>query len=353
MSIISSSVAPPNIALIKYWGKRDNMLKLPLNDSLSMTLDANTLASRTTILISSKLLADVIVLNGKKVEDAHIAEALKLIRARLGPRYPAVLAPILIISSNNFPTSAGIASSASGFAALAQAVAGAVGIVDKREISILARLGSGSASRSIFGGFAKWNAGKQADGEDCFAEQIAPSSHWPGLADVIAVTDAGKKKVSSKMGMERTVDTSELFECRLKHLPARLERTEIAIVSRDFAALGPEIMKDSNSMHATMLETWPPVIYLNDVSRAIVEAVHAYNTNAGEIRVAYTFDAGPNAHLITTRLEVAKVKSMLKKIKGVQKIFVSPIGEGAQSVAPDRKLVEKTLKQLKLKVKLD
>jgi len=353
MSIISSSIAAPNIALVKYWGKRDNRLKLPLNDSISMTLDTNTLASKTTIMIGGRLPKDIFVLNGKKVEDAHIAEAMKLVRERLGVRYPAILSPILIISSNNFPTSAGIASSASGFAALAKAVAGAFGIVDSREISILARLGSGSASRSVFGGFAKWDAGNQADGEDCFAEQIASSSHWPGLVDVIAITDMNKKKVSSKMGMERTVDTSDLFECRLRHLPARVSRIEAAILDRDFPALGLEIMKDSNSMHATMLETWPPILYMNDVSKAVVEAVHMHNEAAREIKVAYTFDAGPNAHLITTRLEVERVKKMLRSIKGVKKVLVSPIGEGAKSVAADKKLVEKTLKQLKIRVRLD
>ncbi len=353
MEKIVSAIAAPNIALIKYWGKRDNLLKLPLNDSISMTLDAGTLASTTTILLSDGLPRDIFVLNGQRVQDAHIAEALKLMRARLAHDHPLIDSPVLLISSNNFPTSAGIASSASGFAALAKAMGGALGIDDLRELSILARLGSGSASRSIFGGFAKWKTGKREDGEDSFAAQIAPSSHWPDLVDVIAVADAGKKKVSSKMGMERTVDTSELFDCRIKHMPASVRRVETAILENDFDALGEEIMKDSNSMHATMLESWPPVMYMNDVSRSVIEAVHEYNADAGEIRAAYTFDAGPNAHIITTQDESAKVRAMLKKISGVQKLFVSPIGEGAKSVAPDRKLAENTLKMLKINVSLD
>ena len=151
MQIMSSAIAAPNIALVKYWGKRDDMLKLPINDSVSITLDERVLSSTTTLVLGGRLAHDIFILNGKKGPDAHIAEALKLIRKRIGKKYPLVNKPILLISENNFPTAAGIASSASGFAALAQCFAGAFGIKDKREISILARLGSGSASRSVFG----------------------------------------------------------------------------------------------------------------------------------------------------------------------------------------------------------
>lgn len=350
MELVRSSIAAPNIALVKYWGKRDDVLKLPVNDSISITLDSGVLASKTTIMISDRLAQDVFVINGKKTEDAHIAEALTLMRTRLGSRYPAIRNHIMIISENNFPTSAGIASSASGFAALAEAIASALGISDAKEKSILARLGSGSASRSVFGGFVKWNGGSRSDGEDSYGIPLAPPSHWPDLVDLIAISDTRIKKVSSKDGMERSALTSEFFIPRRDLAKRSVPKMENAIRNRDFAILAIETMRDSNGMHAVMLDSWPPIAYMNDVSHRIVDMVHEYNGSAGAVRAAYTFDAGPNAHIITTKGEVNGIRKKLVKIKGVKKIIVSAMGEGAKSVEPDKKLVERTLKQLRMRI---
>ncbi|VVB56505.1 Diphosphomevalonate decarboxylase [uncultured archaeon] len=345
METIVSSVAPPNIALIKYWGKRDDLLKLPLNDSVSITLDEKTLASTTTLVLGAKLGKDRFILNGKEGPDSHIAEALLLIRRRLGKKYPLIKKPVLLLSSNNFPTAAGIASSASGFAALAQAVAAAFGIKDKKEISILARLGSGSASRSVFGGFARWKAGRNKDGNDSHAVQIAPRSKWPEVVDVIAITNPERKKVSSKDGMERTMRTSDLCHCRLGIVGKRADAVTRAIRSRDFSTMATLTMRDSNAMHATMLDTWPPVMYMNDISRAIVYAVHEYNEKSGQTKAAYTFDAGPNAHIITTRKEAGKIARMLKKIPGVQRVIMAGVGEGSKAVETPKK-TKQLLKRL-------
>ncbi len=334
---IISSVAAPNIALIKYWGKRDDLLKLPINDSISITLDEKALASTTTIVLGSKLKRDTFILNGHAGPDAHITEALLLIRRRLGKRHHIIRKPILLISDNNFPTAAGIASSASGFAALAEAVASALGIRNRREISILARLGSGSASRSAFGGYVRWKMGKRKDGEDSFAVQVSPRSRWPQLADVIAISSAERKKVSSKSGMERTLKTSELCHCRQEHVQRAVEKVAGAIRRKDFRSLAYLTMRDSNAMHATMLDSWPPIIYMNDTSRAVVEAVHQYNEKAGSLRAAYTFDAGPNAHVITTRKEAGKIARMLKGIRGVRKVIVSGVGEGSKTIPTPQK----------------
>ncbi|MFH1095597.1 MAG: hypothetical protein V1728_05245, partial [Candidatus Micrarchaeota archaeon] len=222
-----------------------------------------------------------------------------------------------------------------------------------KEKSIIARLGSGSASRSMYGGFVRWNGGSLGDGEDSYASQIAPASHWPDIVDLVAITDAGVKRVSSKDGMERSALTSEFFIPRRDSAKRRIPKMENAIRKKDFASMAIETMRDSNNMHALMLDSWPPVVYMNDVSHRIAEAVHMHNESVGSVRAAYTFDAGPNAHIITTQGEAAKIKAMLKKIKGVKKIIVSGIGEGAKSVAPDKELVNKTLKQLKIRVKLD
>ncbi len=346
MQIMSSAAAAPNIALVKYWGKRDDLRKLPINDSVSITLDERELCSTTTLVLGGKIKHDIFILNGKRGPDAHISEALMLIRKRLGKKYPLIRKPVLLISQNNFPTAAGIASSASGFAALAQAVAGAFGIVDKREISILARLGSGSASRSVFGGYARWRMGKRADGEDSFAVQISPRAHWPELVDVIVISDVEKKKVSSKAGMERTLKTSELCHCRQEHIGEAVEDVTRAIRKKDFEALAFSTMRDSNAMHATMLDSWPPIIYMNDVSREVVAAIHAYNERAGSLRAAYTFDAGPNAHIITKRKEAGKIVRLLQKIKGVKKIIVSGVGDGPKQIKTPKKtelLVERIL----------
>jgi diphosphomevalonate decarboxylase len=332
MAIVASAIAPPNIALIKYWGMRDNLLKLPLNDSISITLDANVLSSTTTIVLGGSIRHDMFMLNGQVANDAGIHDALALIRRRLAAKYPIIKSPILAVSENNFPTAAGIASSASGFAALAKAIALALKIKDSREISIIARLGSGSACRSVLGGFVRWRRGSRKDGEDSYAVQICPPSNWPEIVDVIAITDAKRKKVSSKLGMERTASTSLLFGCRLKYANKAAEEMASAVLGKNFQRVAYLAMRDSNSMHATMLDSWPPIMYLNDACREIIEAIHQYNEKEGSIEAAYTFDAGPNAHIITTQKQAGKIASILNRVEGVQKIIISKIGEGAKEI---------------------
>ncbi|MFH1306983.1 MAG: diphosphomevalonate decarboxylase, partial [Candidatus Micrarchaeota archaeon] len=184
MKISANAIAAPNIALIKYWGKRNDLLKLPLNDSVSFTLDKKKIWTRTKLIISDEFKKDDFYLNGKKCEDGNIKEWLKLVRKRLGKKYPKVKWRIKITSRNNFPSSAGIASSASGFAAASAALCSALKIKSKKEMSIIARLGSGSASRSVFGGFVRWKKGKRKDGNDSYSVQIAKKKHWNEIVDV-------------------------------------------------------------------------------------------------------------------------------------------------------------------------
>lgn len=351
MDIYSTATSAPNIALVKYWGKRDDLLKLSINDSLSITLDSAVLASRTHLVLSDRLKADTVFFGGKRVADPKIAEWLMLVRRRLGKSHPAVRRKVLVITSNNFPTSAGIASSASGFAALARAMAGALGIEDRREISILARLGSGSASRSIYGGFVRWKAGKRKDGEDSYAVPVKDEKHWPQIRDVIAIVDAGQKKVSSKDGMERTMATSELIGARFAGAERRVRRLAADVGKRDFAGLAEATMRDSNSMHATMLDTWPPVMYLNDASRRIMEAVHEMNGEGRRgAKAAYTFDAGPNAHIITRAADVGRVKRMLSGIEGVKEVIVSPSGPGARLLRCDDEEIDCEARRLGVRI---
>ena len=293
--------------LIRYWGKRDLPLNLPTNSSLSVTLEQADLRAHTTASCSSSYpSADTLLLNGQPqaIENSRTSKCLSTLRhlrssleatdASLPPlsRYP-----LRIASSNNFPTAAGLASSAAGFAALVRAVADLYQIpASPTELSRIARQGSGSACRSLFGGYVAWNMGQRPDGEDSVAVQVAPASHWPSMRALILVVSAEKKAVSSTAGMQNTVATSSLFPARSREVvPRRMQEMETAIKSRDFEAFARITMRESNSFHATCLDTEPPIFYLNDVSRAAIRVVEGVNATAGRVVAAYTFDAGPNA----------------------------------------------------------
>jgi diphosphomevalonate decarboxylase len=346
MEGVFTAVASPNIAFIKYWGKRGNLAKTPMNDSISMTLDSDILRTETTLMLSEKLPRDVFVLNGKQREDEELNEALGLWRKRLAGKGFSEKTHALVVSSNNFPTASGIASSASGFAALAEALAAAFQITNPKEKSILARLGSGSACRSVLGGFVKWQKGERDDGEDSYSLQIAPREHWSELVDVLAIVSKKEKKVGSRAGMKQTVATSELYSRRIEALEKRIPEMEAAIKNKDFEKLALGIMRDSNSMHSVMLDTEPPILYLNDVSREIIYAIGEYNE--GGVKAAYTFDAGPNSHMITTKERAKEIKSILKEIDGVMDVLVVPVGDAPKLLKPNTALAEKTLKEVSM-----
>jgi len=319
--------ATPNIALVKYWGKRDEKLILPQEGSVSATMDGQ-LKTRTTVIFSDKLPKDEVILNNKTLEGKDLEETLKqinVIREKAGKQDFKVK----IVSINCFPTAAGFASSASGFAALAVAATQALEMdMDTKELSILSRLGSGSACRSVLGGFVEWKKGEKDDGSDSYAVQLAPASHWPEFRNVIAIVDAGKKKTSSRAGMKQTIATSVLYPTRLDSLPALISSVKAAIAEKDLPSLLTMVMRESNNMHAVMLDTWPPIMYLNDTSREIIYAIHEYNELCGRVRAGYTFDAGPNAHIYTVEEHVSDIREMLEKIDGVKKTMVCKLGDG-------------------------
>lgn len=205
--------------------------------------------------------------------------------------------PLRIVSSNNFPTAAGLASSAAGFAALIRAIADLYELPqDPTSLSLIARQGSGSACRSLLGGYVAWDMGARADGTDSCARLVAPRSHWPEMRALILVASAEKKDVSSTAGMQTTMQTSKLFKTRAEVVvPAAMAEMEKAIAEKDFEAFAKVTMADSNSFHSTCSDTVPPIFYMNDVSRAAIRAVESINQKAGRTVAAYTFDAGPNA----------------------------------------------------------
>ncbi|MFH0713567.1 MAG: diphosphomevalonate decarboxylase [Candidatus Micrarchaeota archaeon] len=325
--------ATPNIAVIKYWGKRDDVLILPTNSSISMTLDS--LKTRTSVMFDPKLKSDELWLNGKEVDltgDSEASERLKqldVIREKAGIKEKA-----RIVSINCFPTAAGFASSASGLAALACAASKAAGLkLSTAELSVLARLGSGSASRSVLGGFVEWKKGEKIDGSDSFAVQLAPALHWKEMRVVSVVVSSGKKKISSRVGMKQTVANSVLFKSRLEYLPKTIGEMETAIKQKDFEKFALLAMRDSNNMHAVMLDTQPPIIYLNDKSKMLIELVNEINETAGKIIAGYTFDAGPNCHIYTLEENVKTITTALQKIEGIEKIVVSKPGNGPQELS--------------------
>lgn len=312
MSGVITIVAPVNIAVIKYWGKRDEELILPLNDSVSATLDTSVMCAKTSVIASSDFLEDVIWLNGKteSFSNQRLINCLKEIKARAKAEGTVdddfLTWKIHVCSENNFPTAAGLASSAAGYACLVSALAKLYKI--KSDVSSIARLGSGSACRSVNGGFVRWHAGVKPDGSDSIATQVVEKSHWPQMRALILVVGDAKKKVSSTKGMKISTETSELLQYRIqKCVPERTEEICKAIIERNFPKFAEITMKDSNQFHAICLDSYPPFSYMTAVSHKIIEMVHEYNSMCGDIKVAYTFDAGPNACLYLLEEEVPKV----------------------------------------------
>ena len=306
----ATASASSNIAFIKYWGKKDEENIIPMNTSVSMTL-RDSVSTTTTVTFSSQFPKDTLMLNGKKEGGKKlekVSQFLDIIRKKF-----AVHEHAAVESQNSFPTGCGIASSASGFAALAMASVEALGItLGKKELSALARRGSGSACRSVYTGFVTWSGS--------FAEQIYEKRHWPELRDVIVVIDAEEKKMSSRDAMKRTVETSDAYKKRLTVVDDRVEVVKQAIGQKDFPLLAKTIMEDSDEFHACLKDTKPRVTYLTEKSYTIIDAVR--RMNADQIIAGYTFDAGPNAHLITLEEHVESVVQNIKACIGDVSIII-------------------------------
>lgn len=319
----ATALAHPNIALIKYWGNRDNALRIPLNNSISLNLEG--LFTRTAVNFRPSLPSDELSINGHKALGRglkRVSEILDLVRAQAGIKDKAE-----VVSENNFPSGAGIASSASAFAALALAASHAAGWTPSEErLSRLARCGSGSACRSIPGGFVEWNAG--TSDEDSFAASIAPPEHWD-LTDCIAIVHAGHKKTGSTEG-HALAWTSPLQSARVADAPRRLDLCRAALLNRDFAALAEVIELDSDMMHAVMQTSNPSLLYWRPATVEIFHAVRAWR--AAGLAVAYTVDAGPNVHVLCPREVQKEAERRLREIPGVSDVLVAGVGGAARLV---------------------
>lgn len=318
--LLVTAQTPTNIAVIKYWGKRDESLILPINDSISVTLDPAHLCTTTTVSVSPAFDQDRMWLNGKEISlsGGRFQRCLKEIRARASDvedekkgikitKKDWENLHLHISSYNNFPTAAGLASSAAGFACLVFSLAKLMNVKeDLGQLSAIARQGSGSACRSLYGGFVKWIMGKNDDGSDSIAVQLADEKHWDELVIVIAVVSSRQKETSSTSGMRETVETSMLIKHRAKEVvPKRIVEMEEAIKNRDFPSFAHLACADSNQFHAVCMDTSPPIFYMNDTSHRIIGCVEKWNRSEESPQVAYTFDAGPNAVMIARNRKVA------------------------------------------------
>ncbi|ODV86698.1 hypothetical protein CANARDRAFT_6274 [[Candida] arabinofermentans NRRL YB-2248] len=323
----ASSTAPVNIATLKYWGKRDKDLNLPTNSSISVTLSQKDLRTLTTASCSSQFTKDTLWLNGSphSMDTPRTKQCLNDLRTyrkeleASNEKLPKLSEMNLhIVSENNFPTAAGLASSAAGFAALVSAIAKLYELPQSAsDLSIIARKGSGSACRSLFGGYVAWEMGSEADGSDSKAVQVATLEHWPDMKAAILVVSDDKKDVPSTSGMQLTVQTSDLFKHRVEEVvPKRFLQMKEAILKKDFETFGELTMKDSNSFHSVCLDSYPPIFYLNDTSKRCIKLVNLLNEAAGKIVAAYTFDAGPNAVIYYLQENEEIVLGLLHKIFG-------------------------------------
>lgn len=319
-------MAHPNIALIKYWGKRPGPGNLPAVGSLSVTLD--TLATQTQVQLDTALTADSFHLNGVTAAPEQAARAQRFMDAIRGisPAGPRAFAHVH--SSNNFPTGAGLASSASGFAALALAASRAYGLtLTEAELSQLARTGSGSAARSIFGGYVLLSRGTRDDGTDCVARPLLTASAWP-LNVVVAVTDAGAKAVGSTAGMAHTQRTSPYWQAWIDGQEADLAEAARAVDNRDFAALTEVAEHSCFKMHALALSARPRLLYWLPGTLAAMAAIA--RLRADGVPVFCSIDAGPQVKAICLPEACARVHKALAQAPGVLRVLTAGLGPGAQ-----------------------
>jgi diphosphomevalonate decarboxylase len=317
-----------NIALVKYWGKRDAALNLPAAGSLSLTLDA--LVTETTVEFHRALSRDELVLDGSPASAARITPFLDLIRARA-----ELSARARVVSRNHFPTASGLASSASGYAALALAAARAAGLdLDVRELSILARRGSGSAARSIFGGFVRMYAGTRADGSDAFALPI-DNALVDRVRMVIAIVGGGAPKThGSRDAMEHTAATSPFYASWIALVPQDLAAAEAALRRGDLDDLGAITEGNALAMHASAIAARPAIVYWQPATLAALAAVRELRKQG--LAAWATMDAGPHVKVLTTADDADAVAAAMKLVRGVSETIVSTAGGPAEVIDSTR-----------------
>ena len=348
-----TAIAGTNIALVKYWGKRDAALNLPATGSLSLTL--KEMGTRTTVRFGPRGdgaeggggdgggEGDRVTFNGAPADArvrARISAFLDRVRARAG-----IVQPAEVITENSVPTAAGLASSASGFAALALAASRAAGLnLTPAELSELARLGSGSAARSIFGGFVVMARGERADGRDAVAAPVGPSALDAALEGpagdrppwelrlVVAVTAVGEKALGSTAAMDSTARSSPFYPAWVASSAGDLAEAREAIVARDLARLGGVAERSALRMHATAMAAEPAILYWNGATVAAIHATRALR--ASGVAAYFTIDAGPHVKVLCAAADAPRIASALGDVPGVLRTLIASPGPGARVVPP-------------------
>lgn len=316
----ATAIAPANIAFIKYWGKKDEKLRLPLNSSISMNLSGAL--TTTTVEFSEKFTADSVDGDFNDKEKSKIVAHLDRIR-RVGKSSLHAK----VATRNSFPKGAGIASSASGFAALTLAASAALGLkLSEKELSIVARFGSGSACRSVPDGFVYWKAGESSD--ESYAYSLYPSSYWD-LRDIVVVVRSPEKSVSTTSGMER-VKTSPFWRERILGIPAKIQAVQYALKKRSLRDLGIVMEEDCINMHAVTMTQNPPLFYWNETTMEIIRSVPRWREEG--VGVYFTIDAGPNVHLICEGINEKIVIEKVKRLRGISQLLLNRPAQGARLI---------------------
>ncbi len=319
----TTCISCSNIAFIKYWGNRDAMRRVPLNDSVSMNLDHAT--TTTTVEFDAQLNDDDVVIGGAEANQvacqrvvAHLDRVRALAHIETKAR---------VQSQNSFPVGVGIASSASAFAALSLAATRAADLeLNQRDLSMLARQGSGSACRSVPAGFVEWIAGSGS--EDSYAVSIAPPEHWD-LRDVIAVVSTEEKQIGSTAG-HAAAQTSHFLSERLRALSPRFHNVRRAILAKDLALLGPAIEQDAIELHFVAMTSVPPIFYWSPAMVRVIQSMQRWRADG--LSVYFTLDAGPNVHLICISKDADRVAELARAVPEVQQVIVNAPGGAARLV---------------------
>lgn len=329
MSRLSASVfAPINIALAKYWGKRDEALKLPTHGSLSATL--KDLGSTTHAVFDQNGSGDRFVFEDQEIA---LTPALEIVLEEFRKEIPQARWPLTLTSKNNIPTASGLASSASGLAAATLAINQALGCDwPAKKLSRIARQGSGSASRSLWGGFVKWHAGQESDGTDSFAEQVQSADHWK-LQVAVLVIDDQKKSTGSTLGMKHCQTSSPYFNSWVDWSVKNLDEFERAIADRDFFSLARLSQMSCRLMHFSAMTSEPPLFYWSPITYQLVSEIEQ-DQALKNLSAFYTIDAGSNIVLFYEAQNRKCVQTYIEKkqssLLGVDQVIYTEIGEGPQ-----------------------
>ena len=328
MSVITlkaTAIANSNTALIKYWGKKDEELIIPMNNSISITTDA--LNTKTTVEFSDDYKEDTFVLDGKIQSGKsyeRVVKHLDLIRKRVNDKRKAN-----VCSENNFPTAAGLASSASGFAALTVAACEALDLnLNEKELSMLSRQGSGSSCRSIFGGYVEWI--KEDENKDSYSIQLAEKD-WFDVRDIIVVFETKERKWSTREAMSISKNTSPFFHPRLKIVEENLEKIRRAIKDKDFTTLGTIAEQDCLMMHSVALTSIPSQLFWTKETLAIIDFVEKIRQE--NLEAYYTIDTGANMHILVEPENAENIQNRLLKMDFVKKSIISKPGDGTKIIS--------------------